>query len=368
MRFDQDGFSPSSEGRMVRLLESICRSSELDLDGLTVYTEAASGPYLGNPVLAALAGAEVYALVCDSSYASASDVERDTVELARRLDLADKIHIVGEKHREDVARSDFITNSGFVRPIDNEMVSWMKPTATIPLMWETWEFRSADLDLQACKAKGILVMGTNETTGVNMVPYNGMMATKLILELGLEVVRSRVLVLGGQKILGAEVVKYLRHVGACVDWFGAEGSEAPTPYGELQAFFEEFGGSFDLLLLAEHAYPGLLLGEGGHLTFDSLVAINPEIRLGIIAGNIDAAGLEGTNLAYLPRTVRPFGYMSYQPHELGPRPILELFDGGLKVGSAMSRARLSGMSVVDAARLALEASPAMDLLGEDSWL
>ena len=61
-----------------------------------------------------------------------------------------------------VAQADIITNSGHVRPIDAEMIGWMKPTAVIPLMYEAWEFRDADLDLAACQRRGIVVAGTNE--------------------------------------------------------------------------------------------------------------------------------------------------------------------------------------------------------------
>jgi hypothetical protein len=60
--------------------------------------------------------------------------------------------------------------------------------------------------------------------------------------------------------------------------------------------------------------------------------------------------------------------MSYQPYEMGPRPVLELFAAGLAVGQAMAFSRLSGASPRDAARHALAVSPAMDFPGERAWV
>jgi hypothetical protein len=51
--------------------------------------------------------------------------------------------------------------------------------------------------------------------------------------------------------------------------------------------------------------------------------------------------------------------MSYQPDQLGPRPVLELYAAGLRVGQAMATARLRGRSLEEATSFALRTSPAM---------
>lgn len=60
------------------------------------------------------------------------------------------MRVIFRKDKEIFGKSDLITNTGFVRPIDREMISLMKRTAVIPLIWKTRELREADLDLQAC--------------------------------------------------------------------------------------------------------------------------------------------------------------------------------------------------------------------------
>ena len=54
---------------------------ELDLSGKVVLTEAATGAYIVTPVLAALAGAEVYAFTKDTRYGTVAEVRKNTMEL-----------------------------------------------------------------------------------------------------------------------------------------------------------------------------------------------------------------------------------------------------------------------------------------------
>ena len=42
--------------------------------------------------------------------------------------------------------ADIVTNSGHLRPLDEEAVGRMKPGAAIPLMYEAWELRPDDVD------------------------------------------------------------------------------------------------------------------------------------------------------------------------------------------------------------------------------
>ena len=93
----------------------------LDLRGRTVLTEAATGPYVVTALLAALAGAEVYAYAADNRYASAAEA---IAEVAACLDdpalahLQSSVHLVQSVDPEVVRRANVITNSGNLRPLD----------------------------------------------------------------------------------------------------------------------------------------------------------------------------------------------------------------------------------------------------------
>ena len=163
------------------------------------------------------------------------------------------------------------------------------------------------------------------------------------------------------------MVSQLRGAGIDVVWFSSQ-PESDQHYRDLEDFFFERGQQVGNILIAEHAVPDLLLGHNGYLDFETINAINPEVRIGVICGNVDTEGLRSSGLTYAPEQIAPFGHMSYQPYVLGPRPVQMLYTAGLKVGEVMARARLAGMSVREAAAFALKNSPAMDFKGELSWL
>jgi hypothetical protein len=339
----------------------------VDLHGLTVYTEAASGAYLLTPIIAALAGAyKVFAQTRDSRYATAQQVRHATMEVAEKYGVADRIEVRAERCNDCLAQSDIITNSGFVRPLDRDFILALKPTAVIPLMWETWEFRQSDLDLDLCKDKGILVLGTKEQEPpCDLRFFTGLFALKLLFELGYD--GGKVLLLGNSPLPAGAIADHMRRLGVDVTWVSAE-PEGDMHYEQLSVHFMSHGHDYDIMLLAEHKHHHPLLGLGGLLEFHEILDINPGLKLGIISGNIDILGLKASGLRYFPGYISPTGFLSYQPHHMGPRPVLTLYSAGLKVGEAMARARLRGLSPKAAARDALAKSPAMDFTGEMSWL
>ena len=360
--------SSPGEERLPLLLPELIERFELRLDGLGVLTEAASGPYLAAPLVAALAGAEhVDAIAVDNRFHRAADVRAATSALARRLGAPDTIRYLSDKDPDALARADIVTNSGSVRPIDAATVELLKPTAVVPLMWETWEFVPEQLDLEACRRRGVLVLGTDEhSEPCDMRPYNGIVAVKLLLELGLEVVRTRVLLLGRNSLLGAEVERFLLAAGAEVTTFSLPG-DGGSPYSDLAAHVASEGARYDALLVAELGSREILVGPGGAVEADAVAAANPHLRTGVIAGGVDAGALRALGLTVAPEHVAEAPAMSASPADLGVRPVLELYTAGLRVGEVAARARLAGLGVPEAARVALRDAPAMDFPGAEAF-
>jgi hypothetical protein len=357
-----------SASRLDNILRKCVEEYGLNLDSLTVLTEAASGAYLYTPVLAALAGAKkVYAFSEDSRFGTKEVIRQQTLEAAERLGVEKIIDVIFSKTKPIVGACDIITNSGFVRPITREMVSWMKPTAVIPLMWEPWEFRDADLDFRACQESRILVMGTDESQPpLSMYSCGFYLAMKLLFELGLEGYKTRTLLLGGGNGLGKSIYQRFKQLEMDIAWFAKDEPHVRV-FDDLPQHFSAHGSEYDLILVAEHEHDICLLGENGYLSYSQIREANPAMCIGIISGIVDIDGLQNSGLQYYPKRIQPFRYMSYQPYDLGPRPVLELYAAGLKVGQAMARARLAGATVEQAAAIAIENSAAMDFEGDKAW-
>lgn len=341
------------EARVRRLIPEAIAQMELGLDGLVVFTEAASGPYLWTPLLAACAGARhVYALARDNAHHTAAEAAETTRAAADRFGVGDRIEIVDAKRPEHLARTDVMTNSASLRPITAQEIACLPATAALPLMWEPWEFRPEDLDLAACREHGILVLGTCETRPpCDLVPYMGPLAVRLLLDLGLEVHRTSVIVLGGQA-MGHEMARHLAAIGCAVDHFGA----GARPYEELtpQAALGR-----DAVIVAEHADRRVLVGP-------EFAEANPALRVGVVSGTVDGDALRAAGLVVVPHALRGPGYMHYDASLLGPRPVLELFAAGLRVGEVATRARQAGLGVREAAAHTLRHAPAMDF-DDDPW-
>jgi hypothetical protein len=312
------GLSPR---RLVRLMSAAIDRCQLDLSGLTVLTEAASGPYVVTPVLAAMAGADVRALAASTSYATADELAAVTRELAGLANVTSKIEIVSGRDVADVSAADIVTNSGQVRPIDSAMIAQMKPGCVIPLMYESWEYRDSDLDLEACRKYGILVAGTNEQhPAVDVFSYLGQLAIKQLHDAGIAVRGSRITLLCDNSF-GPYIERELRHNEAQVTSVTELTAEVLAPY-------------CDAVIVA------MLPGDEFVLTAaDALLiaAIAGDTVVMQYWGDVDRVALADGCLAVWPPVAPKPGHMGVLPSAVGPEAVVRLQSGGLKVGEVLAR-------------------------------
>lgn len=318
--------------RLVTLTREAVRRCALDLSGRVVLTEAASGAYAVTPVLAALAGAEhVYAVGRDTHHATVAEIAVATGELAALAGVSDRIEVVpvglpGFASVADLAaEADVVTNSGHVRPIDGTVVSRMRPGTAVPLMYESWELRDSDVDVPACLARGIRVAGTNERhPSVDVFSFLGVMAVKLLLDAGVAVYRSRVLVLCDNPFR-SYLERGLTAAGATVVVRDSPaGLEAgPDPHGAP-----------DAVLVA------LRPGECPVLAAAELQVVAGRMPGAVVAqfwGDVDRTAARIAGVPVWPATEPAPGHMGVLPSDLGPEPVVRLQAGGLKVGELLTR-------------------------------
>lgn len=320
--------------RLARLMRAAVARLRLDLRGLSVLTEAASGAYAVTPVLAALAGAErVDALTRDTRYGSAEQVAAQTLALAALAGAPGRIRIHTARSPALLAGADIITNSGHVRPLDAAAAAHVRPGVAVPLMYEAWEYRPTDLDLGALKARGALVAGTNERhPAVGVFDYLGAMAVKLLHDAGVATYGCRVLSLCDNDF-APFIAAGLRGAGAAV-------AEAPGLAPHL------LDPAPDAVLVALRPRGGPLLGaaEAGLLAERA-----PGAVLAQYWGDVDRAALRAAGVPAWPPEPPAAGHMGVLPSAVGPEPIVRLQAGGLKVGELLAR----GLGAADADDLAL---------------
>jgi len=313
-----------SDYRLLKLMRAAVHQCQLDLSKDIVLTEAASGAYVVTPVLAALANARrVFALTKPSSYGTVKDVSARTQHLADLTGVSDRIEIITEKSGEVVRQADIITNSGHVRPIHAEMISRMKDTAVIPLMYEAWEFRPGDIDLQVCKSRGIPVVGTNERhPAVDAFSYLGPLAVKLLFDAGLSVYGNRILLLCDNSF-SSYIENGLKNCGAWVDVL----QEAPIASPQNQ---------YDAVLVAMTPTPIPILGPKN---LDRLTDFFRETILVQFWSDLDREVLRERGIPFWPPKAPKRGHMGIGMSDTGPEAVVRLQAAGLKVGQIMANER-----------------------------
>jgi hypothetical protein len=306
--------------RLVRLMRAAVARCQLDLAGRVILTEAATGAYAVTPVLAALAGAEVYALAATTGFGSAVELRKTTEELAALAGVTESIRFVTEKSPAVVGAADIVTNSGQVRPIDASFVARMKPSSVVPLMYESWEYRRSDVDLEACRARSIVVAGTNERhPAVDVFSFLGTMAIKQLHDAGIAVRGSRLVVLCDNSF-APFIVKGLRDAGADV-----------TQTHQLTE--ATLNGQCDAVLLALQPDTGRSV-DAAQVTLLSDRA--PGAVLVQYWGDADRLALAAAGVPVWPEVAPKAGHMGILPSAVGPEPVIRLQAGGLKVGQLLT--------------------------------
>jgi hypothetical protein len=307
--------------RLLALCAEAVQRIGLDLTGRIVVTEAATGAYAVTPLLAAMAGAaEVRALSRDSRYGTARDAESVITRLAGRAGVT--VRFARSKNAALFEGADVVTNSGHLRPIDAETVSWLRPGSAVSLMYEPWELRPGDVDLEACHARGVQAAGPNEHhPDIGVFAYSGVMAVKQLLDAGVPVLGSRILLLC-DNVFAKDISQGLTALGGQVTV--AEGLDDPPP------------GRLDAVLVALAPRPTSVLGV------NDLRQLSREYSGAVLVqfwGDLDRAEADHLKIAVWPPNAPEAGHMGILPSAVGADPIVALQAGGLKVGELLTAGR-----------------------------
>lgn len=340
--------------RAEKLIYETIELLKLDLSSMTVLTEAASGNFIVTPLIAAMAGADKTYVVCQNSvYGTVEEIQAYLYELMQFFDIPyERICYIEEK-KSVAERVNIVTNLGFVRPITSEFIQRLPYDAAIPLMFETWEFRDSDINMNTCKVNNIPVLGTKETDSrLKIFNYVGVSVLKLLLENGIEVFKSHILLISSGEYLDS-VKKVLENNGAVIKVY--------NPYNKYDSLdgFKDLLEHCDAVVVAEQKHKEMLLGdESGHIQISWLLKSKPIVIH--IAGLVDDNLLEENQIKKQPAKRISYGYMTVTTEYAGIRPVIELHAAGLKVGQALVEGMRKYRDVGKAKTYALKYSPAMD--------
>lgn len=330
--------------RKARLIRQTVAELQLDLGGLSIFTEAATGSFSVTAPIAAFAGAEkVYAIGRDSRYGTREEAFAATRLVAESLGVESRINFIDKRETDAIAESDIVTNTGFVRPIDEPFVQLMEGSGVVSLMYEPWEHRG-EVDVEACWESDIPVVGTDESDPrVRTQEYVGLLPVKLSLTNDIEVMGNSYLVVGGGRMAKHSAEK-LRVLGANVRRID------PDETSDLPADVDI--SKLDAVVVVDHRIDKELLGADSFIEVDDLEQQGSGVTIIHICGPTNQELLTESTIKTVPEHPADPGHMSYTTGDLGPTPVIKLHTAGLAAGEVAVRTQATGAGLqesVDAA-------------------
>lgn len=308
--------------RLQRLINRAVAATGLDLRGLTIFTEAATGAYATTAVIAAMAGAErVYAFARPSRFGSVREVEASMHRLGTFMGVADRITIIEAISDNVVRHVDIMTNSGHLRPLGAELINLLPNHAIIALMFEAWEFRPEDLDLDACVLRGIRVVGVNERhPAIDVFSFLGPLCVNQLHDCGLAVHGNRLALLCDNPF-AQSMFRGLEAGGASIETFS-----------NVSALFRD---NWDAIVVAMRpaSSPRICKADAAYIS-SVAPADTPLVQFW---GDVDRAAALACGLNIWPPREPGKGHMGVMLSDIGPEPIVKLQTGGLKAAEWVHR-------------------------------
>lgn len=331
---------------MKELIKYSINKFDLNLSKKIVLTEAASGNYMCTPLIAAMAGANVYAIGRDSKYGAFKEVVSEITNFAKSLGVYQNINFVQSLDEVKMDSLDIVTNTGFVRPIDNDFIIKLNKNCVITLVYEPWEIRDEDVDIKSCISNGIKVFGTDESDSLlQTMRYLGYIVLHFLLVEKKTPFRTKILLIGSEKfnISIHNVLNSLKF----------ECESVLTQDAEIIHDITEY----DVIVCTEMVLDTLIIGSKNAMIDSSNLKENQLIIH--IAGNVD---VQNMSAKIYPENPAPARYMSYKTDFIDPLAVVDLHCAALKVGEGMLIASKLNLDLKDFNKFMSDNYPALPIV------
>ena len=321
--------------RAIEIIKQTIKILDLNLKSYVVLTEVGSNNYIYTPIISLLAGAKkVYAWTRDSSYGNGEEIAASCLKIAKTLGLDDRLEFsVNNKDFEHVKQADIITNSGFIRPINQALLKYAKPNIAVPLMFEAWETRGQDLDIEACTRNKVRVAGTWENhPKINVFNYVKELTLKMLFEAGYEISGNK-FIIWSSDYFGEKAEEVLKHNNA-------EEVIVTTNYNILLSNIK----NVDAVLLFDYHETRDYFSPNGIFNLNELTKVNNHFGIVHLYGNVDVNYLREKNIQVYPDKNGKALNMTFTLAHVGLLPVIRLLTAGFKVGQESLQNKISNLS------------------------
>jgi hypothetical protein len=319
--------------RGIRIAEEYINSLGLDLSDLVILTEAGSGHYIYSPLIALLSNAKkVIVISPDSKWATHNEKKQRILGYMDKLRLeVNRIDILKDRKEPIRDKIDIFLNLGFVRPIDEIILSYASEKAVVAYMCESWEWRNGDVDRDACRIKSIPIVGVNENfSGFNIFESCSQLLLKMLFDAGQEVANCKYIVIGDKRF--GEIAYKALQANNATCFLLHSANKITIDILRLS----------DAIITADYVNTDNILA-GIKWTPKQIKEINPNLEIIQFAGHIDVADYIEVGICVHPAYALPPQRMVQTLAHLGPRPVIGLHCLGIKAAEVVYKKNMSNI-------------------------
>jgi len=321
--------------RALKIIKQTICELDVSINGYTVLTEVGSDNYLYTPIIASLCGAKkIYALAKDTKYGLAKDIIKKANRITKKNQINNIEYLDTNVPVELYSQIDIITNSGNLRPIDKFIIDLLKPSAVVPVMFEAWELRQEDIDINYCKTKGIKVAGTWENhPQIKVFDYCGMLGVKMILDAGFEVTGNKIIVWSSD------------HFGEVISKKLVEENAEVILTNDENVLYENLTNT-DIVYITDYHEKRKYFEPDGILDYSKIKNLNSNIMFVHLYGEINLEYCKSHKINISPKVNGRANVMTHTLGYVGLNPILKLQVAGFKVAQELLENNLSSLSQI----------------------
>ena len=237
--------------------------------------------------------------------------------------------------------SNIVVKGGEIDKIDGAFINQLNKKRVITLFPENLDFNNTEnIDLEACNKERASVVGIDpDDKNLNLYKYFSHIILKRCYEAGIDVYKSRVLLVGHGSLLDSSL-QLLKAAGAIVYSCNIKAS---LDHAFVLKRFPEL----DAIIVIDYPQTSMqIIGSKGVISISDIVDLCPNAKIIHICGKLEENSLNFGKIKYFPATINS-NSINLNIRELGERGLVEIATACLKVADNLIKSNESSMNIND---------------------
>ena len=240
---------------------------------------------------------------------------------------------INKTDKNHIKEADIITNSGFLRPLNDCFLKHTKSGVVVPLMFESWEIRKKDIDIDSCSKRNIKVAGTWEN-------HPKLLVFDYVKELTIKLIHD-----AGYEIQGNKFIVWSK------DHFGEMAKKGLISNGAKEVLIIDHPDKLlkeldnvDVIFFCDYNEKRPYFGENGIINLQKLTNKNCHFGIVHLNGELNYKFVQENNIKVYPEINGQTSKMTHTLSYVGLKPVMKLLAAGFKVGQEVLDGKITKLT------------------------